>query len=44
MDFLLDDKCVINIPVPEPGGEAVVRAFYSKYSIYRFGVFKEDKV
>ena len=32
----MDDKGVIHIPVPEPGGwGAVLRAFCSKYSIYR---------
>ena len=36
MDFLLDDKCVIHIPAQEPGGcGAVLRAFCSKYSIYK---------
>ena len=34
--FLVDDKGVIYIPVPEPGGwGAVLRAFCSKYSMYR---------
>ena len=34
--FLVDDKGVIYIPVPEPRGwEAVLRAFCSKYSIYK---------
>ena len=34
--FLVDDKCVIYIPAPEPGGwGAVLRAFCSKYSMYR---------
>ena len=32
--FLVDDKGVIHIPVPELGGmEAVLRAFCSKYSM-----------
>ena len=32
----MDDKGVIHIPAPEPGGwSAVLRAFCSKYSIYR---------
>ena len=36
--FLVDDKGVIYIPVPEPGGGgwgAVPRTFCSKYSMYR---------
>ena len=34
--FLVDDKGVIYIPAPEPGGwGAVLRAFCSKYSMYR---------
>ena len=34
--FLVDDKGVIHKPVPEPGGlGAVLRAFCSKYSMYR---------
>ena len=37
IDFLVDDKGVIYIPAPEPGGwvGAVLRAFCSKYSMYR---------
>ena len=36
ISFLVDDKGVIYIPVPEPGGwGAVLRAFCSKYSMYR---------
>ena len=32
--FLVDDKGVIHIPAPEPGGwGAVLRAFCSKYSM-----------
>ena len=35
-DFLVDDKGVIYKPAPEPGGfGAVLRAFCSKYSMYR---------
>ena len=34
--FLVDDKGVIYIPAPEPGGwGAVLRDFCSKYSMYR---------
>ena len=34
--FLVDNKGVIHQPAPEPGGwGAVLRAFCSKYSIYR---------
>ena len=34
--FLVDDKGVIHIPAPKPGGwGAVLRAFCSKYSIYK---------
>ena len=34
--FLVDDKGVIYIPVPEPRGwGAVLRAFCSKYSMYK---------
>ena len=34
--FLVDDKGVIHIPAPEPGGwGAVLRAFCSKYSMYK---------
>ena len=34
--FLVDDKGVIYIPAPEPGGwGAVLRAFCSKYSMYK---------
>ena len=36
ISFLVDDKGVIYIPAPEPGGwGAVLRAFCSKYSMYR---------
>ena len=36
VDFLVDNKGVIHIPVPELGGwGAVLRAFCSKYSMYR---------
>ena len=37
ISFLVDDKGVIYIPVPEPGGGwgAVLRAFCSKYSMYK---------
>ena len=35
--FLVDDKGGIYIPAPEPGGwGAVLRAFCSKYSMYKF--------
>ena len=35
--FLVDDKGVIHIPAPEPGGwwGAVLRVFCSKYSMYK---------
>ena len=34
--FLVDDKGVIHIPAPEHGGwGAVLRAFYSKYFMYK---------
>ena len=34
VDLLVDDKGVIHIPAPEPGGlGAVLRAFCSKYSM-----------
>ena len=36
IDFLMDDKGVIHIPAPELGGwGAVLRAFCSKYSMYK---------
>ena len=36
VSFLVDDKGVIHIPATEPGGGgAVLRAFCSKYSMYR---------
>ena len=36
VDFLVDDKGVIHITAPEPGGwGAVLRAFCSKYFLYR---------
>ena len=36
VSFLVDDKGVIHIPAPEPGGGgAVLRAFCSKYSMYK---------
>ena len=36
VDFLVDDKTFIHIPVPELGGwGAVIRAFCSKYSMYK---------
>ena len=33
--FLVDDKGVIYIPTPEPGVGAVLRAFCSRYSMYK---------
>ena len=37
--FLVDDKGVIHIPAPELGGlGAVLRAFCSKYSMYRLAI------
>ena len=36
VSFLVDDKGVIHIPVPEPWGVgAVLRAFCSEYFVYR---------
>ena len=33
--FLVNDKGVIHIPAPIPGGGAVLRTFCSKYSMYK---------
>ena len=38
--FLVDDKGVIHIPVPEPGVGAVLRAFCSKCSMYRLATIR----